>query len=108
MASPSEAGAALSAPREDLAGDVFAPTIRADLPIAVRGGGHCVAGMALNDGGVVVDLRHMRAVTVDPDARAVRVAGDATMSDLDRACEPYGPATTRVGGFVLGGGSGWL
>jgi len=86
-----------------------------DLPVAVRGGGHSVAGMALNDGGLVIDLRHMRAVTVDPVAEAVRIAGGATMSDLDRATQPYGLATTGgrasttgVGGFVLGGGSGWL
>lgn len=86
-----------------------------DLNIAVRGGGHSVAGMALNDNGLVVDLRHMRAVTVDPAAEAVRVAGGATMSDLDRATQPHGLATTGgrasttgVGGFVLGGGTGWL
>ncbi|MFC8433820.1 FAD-binding oxidoreductase [Streptomyces sp. NPDC057253] len=153
MASPSKAGAALAALREDLVGDVLAPedpgydeartvfnsmidrrpaaiaqcvneddVVRAirfardlDLPIAVRGGGHSVAGMALNDGGLVVDLRHMRTVTVDPVARAVRVAGGATMSDLDRTCAPHALATTGgrasttgVGGFVLGGGSGWL
>jgi FAD/FMN-containing dehydrogenase len=153
MASPSKAGTALAALREDLVGDVFAPqdpgyddartvfnamidrrpaviaqcvdeddivrTVRfardLDLPIAVRGGGHSVAGMALGDGAVVVDLRHMRAVRVDPVARTVRVAGGATMSDLDRACEPHGLATTGgrasttgVGGFVLGGGTGWL
>lgn len=153
MASPSKAGTALAALREDLVGDVFAPgdpgydenrtvynamidrrpaaiaqcvsvddVVRSvrfardlDLPIAVRGGGHSVAGMALNDGGLVVDLRHMRGVTVDPAAAAVRVAGGATMSDLDRACQPFGLATTGgrasttgVGGFVLGGGSGWL
>jgi FAD/FMN-containing dehydrogenase len=153
MASPSKAGAALSALREDLVGDVFAPedpgydearvvfnamidrrpaviaqcvdendVVRAvrfgrdlDLPIAVRGGGHSVAGSALNDGGLVVDLRHMRAVTVHPAAEAVRIAGGATMSDLDRACQPHGLATTGgrvsttgVGGFVLGGGTGWL
>jgi FAD/FMN-containing dehydrogenase len=153
MASPSKAGAALAALREDLVGDVFAPgdvgydeartvfnamidrrpaviaqcvdeadvvrTVRfardLDLKIAVRGGGHSVAGMALGDGAVVVDLRHMRAVTVDPAAEAVRVAGGATMSELDRACQPHGLATTGgrasttgVGGFVLGGGSGWL
>jgi FAD/FMN-containing dehydrogenase len=153
MASHSKAGAALTALREDLSGDVFAPwdtgydearavyngmidrrpaviaqcvdeadVVRSvrfarelDLPVAVRGGGHSVAGMALNDGGLVVDLRHLRAVTVDPVAEAVRVAGGATMSDLDRATQPYGLATTGgrasttgVGGFVLGGGTGWL
>lgn len=86
-----------------------------DLKIAVRGGGHSVAGMALGDAALVIDLRHMRAVTVDPAAEAVRIAGGATMSDLDRACQPYGLATTGarasttgVGGFVLGGGTGWL
>ncbi|MFD0440819.1 FAD-binding oxidoreductase [Streptomyces chartreusis] len=153
MASPSKAGAALAALREDLVGDVFAPSdagydearsvfnamidrrpaviaqcvdendvVRAvrfgrdlDLNIAVRGGGHSVAGTAVNDGGLVVDLRHMRAVSVDPAAEAVRVAGGSTMSDLDRACQPHALATTGgrasttgVGGFVLGGGSGWL
>ncbi|MFE0731300.1 FAD-binding oxidoreductase [Streptomyces antibioticus] len=153
MASPSKAGAALAALREDLVGDVFAPgdpgydaartvfnamidrrpaviaqcvdendVVRAvrfarelDLKIAVRGGGHSVAGSALGDGAVVIDLRHMRAVTVDPEARTARIAGGATMSDLDRACEPHALATTGgrasttgVGGFVLGGGTGWL
>jgi FAD/FMN-containing dehydrogenase len=86
-----------------------------DLNIAVRGGGHSVAGMALNDNGLVVDLRRMHGVTVHPGAEAVRVEGGATMSHLDRATQPYGLATTGgrasttgVGGFVLGGGSGWL
>ncbi|MFD3504504.1 FAD-binding oxidoreductase [Streptomyces sp. NPDC058678] len=86
-----------------------------DLNIAVRGGGHSVAGMALNDGGLVVDLRRMHEVTVHPAAEAVRVGGGATMSHLDRATQPYDLATTGgrasttgVGGFVLGGGTGWL
>ncbi|MCB5167063.1 FAD-binding oxidoreductase [Streptomyces bambusae] len=86
-----------------------------DLPVAVRGGGHSVAGTAVNDGGLVVDLRRMHEVTVHPAAKAVRVGGGTTMGLLDRACAPYGLATTGgrvsttgVGGFVLGGGSGWL
>ncbi|MCW7942942.1 FAD-binding protein [Streptomyces hygroscopicus] len=86
-----------------------------DLKIAVRGGGHSVAGMAVNDNGVVVDLRRMRRVTVRPGSATVRVEGGALMSDLDRATRPHGLATTGgristagVGGFVLGGGSGWL
>ncbi|MFG2195038.1 FAD-binding oxidoreductase [Streptomyces sp. NPDC048639] len=86
-----------------------------DLEISVRGGGHSVSGMALTDGGIMIDLRRMHAAVVDPDARTVRIAGGATMSHLDRASEPFGLATTGgrvsttgVGGFTLGGGSGWL
>jgi FAD/FMN-containing dehydrogenase len=85
------------------------------LEIGVRGGGHSVAGKALSNGGIVVDLRRMNAVAVDPDARIATVPGGATMSHLDRATEPYGLATTGgrvsttgVGGFTLGGGTGWL
>lgn len=86
-----------------------------DLEIAVRGGGHSVAGMALNDDGIVVDLRRMHTVIVNPVERTARIGGGATMSHLDRACQPYDLATTGgrasttgVGGFTLGGGSGWL
>lgn len=83
--------------------------------VAVRGGGHSVAGKALVDGGLVIDLRRMNAVSVDPVARTATVAGGATMSHLDRATEPYGLATTGgrvsttgIGGYTLGGGDGWL
>ncbi|AVZ72231.1 FAD-binding protein [Streptomyces lunaelactis] len=86
-----------------------------DLEIAVRGGGHSVAGMSLSDGGIVVDLRRMHTVIINPESRAARVGGGATMSHLDRATQPYDLATTGgrasttgVGGFTLGGGSGWL
>ncbi|MFF5407452.1 FAD-binding oxidoreductase [Streptomyces misionensis] len=86
-----------------------------DLPVAVRGGGHDLGGSALGDNALVVDLSRMREVTVDPAAEAVRAGGGTTTGDLDRAARPYGLATTGsrasgagVGGFVLGGGSGWL
>ncbi|MFE2580866.1 FAD-binding protein [Streptomyces sp. NPDC059378] len=86
-----------------------------DLHVAVRGGGHSVAGMGLGDNALVVDLRRMHEVTVDPAAEAVRLGGGATMSQLDRATQPHALATTGgrvsttgVGGFVLGGGTGWL
>ncbi|MGW2017576.1 FAD-binding oxidoreductase [Streptomyces sp. NPDC001927] len=85
------------------------------LPIAVRGGGHSVAGTCVVDDGLVVDLRRMHAVVADPEHLTARVEGGATMSHLDHATQPFHLATTGgrvsttgVGGFTLGGGSGWL
>lgn len=86
-----------------------------DLEVAVRGGGHSVAGNALTNDGLVIDLRRMHTVVVDPLARTATVAGGATMAQLDQATAVHGLATTGgrvsstgVGGFTLGGGSGWL
>jgi len=86
-----------------------------DLEIAVRAGGHSVAGWGLSEGGIVIDLRRMNGVEVDPNARTARVAGGATWKDLDQAGHSYGLATTGgtspstgVGGVTLGGGWGYL
>ncbi|WP_432188153.1 FAD-binding oxidoreductase [Streptomyces sp. Tue6028] len=86
-----------------------------DLAVAVRGGGHSVAGMALGDAALVIDLRRMHEVTVHPGSASVRIQGGATMRHMDTATQPHHMATTGgrasttgVGGFVLGGGTGWL
>jgi FAD/FMN-containing dehydrogenase len=62
------------------------------LLLSIRGGGHNVAGNAMNDGGVVIDLSGMRGVHVDAATRTVRAAGGATWGDVDRETQLFGPA----------------
>jgi FAD/FMN-containing dehydrogenase len=86
-----------------------------DVPVGVRCGGHGIAGLAVPDDGIMIDLHRMNTVTVDPGGRRAWVAGGALLGALDRATQPYGLATTAgnvshtgVGGLTLGGGMGWL
>jgi FAD/FMN-containing dehydrogenase len=83
--------------------------------VTVRGGGHNVAGLALRDDAVLLDLGDMRAVSVDARTRLASVQGGALWRDVDAATAVAGLATTGglisstgVGGFTLGGGVGWL
>jgi FAD/FMN-containing dehydrogenase len=86
-----------------------------DLPVAVRGGGHSIAGFSTVDDGIVIDLSPMKAVSVDPIRRRAIVQGGATWAEVDHETQAYGLAvtgglvsSTGVGGFTLGGGIGWL
>jgi FAD/FMN-containing dehydrogenase len=86
-----------------------------NLVLSVKGGGHNVAGYAVADGGVMLDMGDMNAVQVDPVTRTARVQGGALWRDVDAATAVHGLATvggvipsTGVGGLTLGGGIGWL
>ena len=86
-----------------------------DLEITVRGGGHNVAGTAVCDGGIMIDLSSIRAIAVDPVERTALVQGGALWADVDHETQAHGLATTGgivshtgVGGLSLGGGIGWL
>ena len=85
------------------------------LLIAVRSGGHQIAGHAVADGALLLDLSQMRAVEVNPDERTARVQPGATLGDLDAATQAHGLAvptginsTTGIAGLTLGGGFGWI
>jgi FAD/FMN-containing dehydrogenase len=102
-ATPADVAAALDRARRDA------------LPVAVRAGGHSVAGLSTIDGGLVVDVRPMKEVTIDPEARRARVGAGVTWGEFDVAGQEHGLAapggrasTTGVAGFTLGGGSSWI
>jgi FAD/FMN-containing dehydrogenase len=85
------------------------------LEISVRGGGHNVAGRAVVDGGLMIDLSQMKAIEVDPQRRTVRVEGGVLWDELNNATGEHGLAVTGgaisltgVAGLTLGGGLGWL
>ena len=85
------------------------------LLVAVKGGGHHIAGNAICDEGMVIDLSPMRSVNVDPQTSQARVGPGATLADVDAATAPYGLAvptginsTTGIAGLTLGGGFGWI
>src|SRR5262249_61596163 len=84
------------------------------VPLGVRGGGHNVAGPALCEGGLMIDMGLRGGVRVDPDRRIVRVEGGATWGDVDHETQPFGlvvpsgiVSNTGVAGFTMGGGFGW-
>jgi FAD/FMN-containing dehydrogenase len=86
-----------------------------ELPIAVRGGGHNVAGKAVCDDGIVIDLSAMKGIRVDPASRSVRAEAGLTWGEFDRETQAFGLATTGgaisstgIAGLTLGGGIGWL
>lgn len=85
------------------------------LPVAVRSGGHSVAGQSTHDDGLVIDVRPLKDIDIDPTARRARVGAGCTWAEFDAAAQEFGLATTGgrvsttgVSGLTLGGGSGWL
>ena len=90
-------------------------TRKLGLEVAVRGGGHNVAGRATIDGGLVIDLSPMKGIEVDPKGRTVRAQGGVTWGELNRETQLHGLAvtggvvsSTGIAGLTLGGGLGWL
>src|SRR5712671_1961128 len=90
-------------------------TQRLGLEVAVRGGGHNVAGRATIDGGLMIDVSPMKGIFVDPRQRIARVQSGVTWAEFDRQTQAHGLAvtggvvsSTGVAGLTLGGGLGWL
>jgi FAD/FMN-containing dehydrogenase len=86
-----------------------------DLLVAVRSGGHGVAGLAVCDDGLVIDLSRMKTIRIDPQRRVARSDPGATLNEFDRETQAFGLATTMgtismtgITGLTLGGGLGWL
>ena len=99
-------------------GDVVAALAlarRAGLEVSIRGGGHNVAGRAVTDGGVMIDLAEMKGIAIDPEQATATAEGGATWGELNDAAAAHGLAvtggaisTTGIAGYTLGGGLGWL
>jgi FAD/FMN-containing dehydrogenase len=86
-----------------------------NMPVAVCSGGHSMVGYSVSDGGIVIDLSHMKGIRVDPIKRIAEVQAGLTLGEFVRHTQAYGLATTTgtvsgtgVGGLTLGGGIGWL
>jgi FAD/FMN-containing dehydrogenase len=88
---------------------------RAGLEVSIRGGGHNVAGRAVTDGGLMIDLSEMKAITIDPEEATATAQGGVIWRELNDAAAEHGLvvtggviSTTGIAGFTLGGGLGWL
>jgi FAD/FMN-containing dehydrogenase len=87
----------------------------AEMPVAVRCGGHSMIGLSMCNNGLVIDLSHMKGITVDPSTMVARVQAGLTLGEFVHETQAYGLATTTgtvsgtgIGGLTLGGGIGWL